>query len=61
MGVWGEENTPKQARNPSNESAQEPQIFFSLPAIDLTNRNNKDYASPARHRTGYSLIRNCTS
>ena len=61
MVVWGEENTLKQAGDPSNESAQEPQIFFSLPAVDLANRDNEDYTSPARHRTDYSMIRNCTS
>lgn len=61
MGVWGEENTPKQGGNPNNDSAREPQIFFSLPAVDLANRDNKDHASPARHRTDYSTTRNCTS
>lgn len=57
MGTQGEENTPKQAGNPSTASAQKPQIF-SLPAVDLANRDCKDYAYPARHVADYSMIRN---
>jgi len=27
-----------------------------LPAVDLANIDNEDYASPERHRTDYSMI-----
>lgn len=46
----------------SSDSAPEPlEISFPLPAGGLPTRDNKDFASPARHRRDYSMIRNSTS